>query len=321
MGDGVAPIRGRFAPSPTGDLHLGNARTALLAWLQIRSLGGQFVLRAEDLDPTRSRPEYLDRQIEELRWLGIDWDEGPDVGGEYGPYLQSQRQDAFDDALSRLDRAGLTFDCYCSRKEILAAASAPQAGDDEGPAYPGTCMSRARGAAVGQVGAGQTAVRLRVSPGEICFHDLVMGETCHDPYVETGAFVVRRKDGVAAYQLAVVVDDHLMRISHVLRGADLLASTSRQILLYRALRWEPPLWAHVPLLLGADGARLAKRHGAVSLRELRAKGVTPEAIVGWLAWSAGLTEKVVETEASELVGNFDLARVRRTPTVVESLPF
>ena len=146
MGDGDAPIRGRFAPSPTGDLHLGNARTALLAWLQIRSLGGQFVLRAEDLDPTRSRPEYLDRQIDELRWLGIDWDEGPDIGGGYGPYLQSRRQDAFDAALSRLAAEGLTFDCFCSRKEILAAASAPQAGDDEGPAYPGTCLNRPRAA-------------------------------------------------------------------------------------------------------------------------------------------------------------------------------
>jgi glutamyl-tRNA synthetase len=162
---------------------------------------------------------------------------------------------------------------------------------------------------------------MRVPPGPVCFDDLIMGKRCHEPFLETGAFVVRRKDGVAAYQLAVVVDDHLMRISHVLRGADLLASTSRQVLLYRALGWEPPAWAHVPLMLGPDGARLAKRHGAVSLRELRERGVAPEAIVGWLAWSCGLVERPVDVDPRGLVGGFDLERLPKIPTVVEKLPF
>lgn len=316
------PVRGRFAPSPTGDLHLGNARTALLAWLQVRSAGGEFVLRAEDLDPTRSRPEYLTRQLAELRWLGLGWDEGPDVGGPFGPYLQSDRQDAFATALAELQHKGMTFPCYCSRKEILAAASAPQQGDDEGPAYPGTCLERADSADFAAAGDRRdVAIRMKVPPDPVCFHDLVMGERCSEPLRETGAFVVRRKDGVAAYQLAVVVDDHLMRITHVLRGADLLASTARQILLYRALGWEPPLWAHVPLMLGADAERLAKRHGAVSLGEMRAKGVRPEAIVGWLAWTSGLLDRSEPVEAASLVKDFTIDRLRRTPTVVDTPPF
>ena len=311
-----APIRGRFAPSPTGDLHLGNARTALLAWLQIRRLGGEFVLRAEDLDPTRSRPEYLERQLSELRWLGLDWDEGPDVGGAVGPYLQSERHAAFEAALADLGGRGMTFACHCSRKEIMAAASAPQQGDEEGPAYPGTCLERASGSPESAATRPDVAIRLKVKPGSLCFDDLVMGRRCYEPKRETGAFVVRRKDGVAAYQLAVVVDDHLMGITHVLRGADLLSSTARQLLIFRALGWESPLWAHVPLMLGADGERLAKRHGAVSLGELRARKIRPEAIVGWLAWTSGLLARPEPTPAAALIDEFDIARVRTTPFVV-----
>ncbi len=315
-----APVRGRFAPSPTGELHLGNARTALLAWLQIRSLGGEFVLRAEDLDPTRSRPEYLTRQLEELRWLGIDWDEGPDVGGPFAPYLQSERQEAFAATLTTLADKGMTFACHCSRKEILAAASAPQEGDDEGPAYPGTCLTRSAGTSESALRRPDVAIRMKVGEGRVCFDDLIMGARCYEPFRETGAFVVRRKDGVAAYQLAVVVDDHLMGISHVLRGADLLSSTARQLLVYQALGWEPPLWAHVPLMLGEDGERLAKRHGAVSLGELRAGKVRPEDIVGWLAWSCGLVERPEPTSAASLIGEFDLRRIRTTPFALSGEP-
>ena len=313
-------MRGRFAPSPTGDLHLGNARTALLAWLQARSAGGRFVMRVEDLDLGRVRPGYMERQLEELRWLGLDWDEGPDVGGPHAPYLQSERQERYEAALARLADAGLVFECFCSRKEIAAAASAPHAGDEEGPPYPGRCRLLGPAEVASRRAAAPSALRFVAPPGEVRFHDRLQGELAFRPSVETGDFVVRRKDGVAAYQLAVVVDDAAMEITDVLRGADLLSSTARQLLLYRALALQPPRWAHVPLLVGPDGERLAKRHGAVSLRELRERRVRPEVVVGWLAASCGLAAPGDEMPAGDLVGAFSLDRLPRGPTVLPPLP-
>lgn len=256
-------------------------------------------------------------QLEDLRWLGLDWDEGPDVGGPHAPYRQSERQALYEDALRRLDGRGLLYSCFCTRKEIAAAASAPQGGDDEGPAYPRSCESLTA-MDLERLGRerGTPAVRFRVPPGEVRFHDLLQGEVVADPEREVGDFVVRRKDGVAAYQLAVVVDDAAMEISHVLRGADLLSSTARQLLLYDALGSRPPVWTHVPLLLGPDGERLAKRHGAVSLRELRARGVPPRRVVGWLAATCGLADAGEEAGAGELVDRFDLASL-----AFRSLPF
>ncbi|HEV2149236.1 MAG TPA: tRNA glutamyl-Q(34) synthetase GluQRS, partial [Longimicrobiaceae bacterium] len=294
-------VRGRFAPSPTGRLHLGNARTALLAWLHARSAGGRFVMRVEDLDRGRVRPGYMEAQLDDLRWLGLDWDEGPDVGGPHAPYLQSERRERFAEALGRLEAAGLVYPCYCSRREIAAAASAPHGASDEGPRYAGTCRERPRGA--GEVG-GPAALRFRVPEGEVRFRDAVMGEVAFDPAAETGDFVVRRRDGVAAYQLAVVVDDAAMGITHVVRGADLLSSTARQLLLYRALGLPAPEWLHVPLMLGPDGERLAKRHGAVSLAELRGEGIAPERVVGWLASTCGLAEPGEHVRPAELVPRF-----------------
>ncbi|HEV2130547.1 MAG TPA: tRNA glutamyl-Q(34) synthetase GluQRS, partial [Longimicrobiaceae bacterium] len=258
-------MRGRFAPSPTGELHLGNLRTALLAWLQVRAAGGSFVMRIEDLDQGRVRPGMMEAQLADLRWLGLDWDEGPDVGGAFGPYLQSQRQERYEAALRRLAEQGLLYECFCSRKDIAAALSAPHGPAEEGPRYPGTCRESSAEERAGT----PAALRLRVPPGEVCFQDLLFGRLCFAPAEETGDFVVRRKDGIAAYQLAVVVDDAAMEITHVLRGADLLSSTARQLLLYDALDLPPPEWLHVPLLLGPDGERLSKRHGAVTLREVR----------------------------------------------------
>ena len=317
-------MRGRFAPSPTGELHLGNARTALLAWLQARSAGGRFVLRVEDLDRGRVRPGYREAQLADLCWLGLDWDEGPDVGGPCAPYLQSQRTAGYTQALRRLAAAGRLYACTCSRKDVAAAASAPHADDDEGPRYPGRCAQRA----VGPADVERTtlpdgtpaALRLRVPEREVRFHDAVQGACVFRPADETGDFVVRRKDGAAAYQLAVVVDDDAMRITHVLRGADLLASTARQLLLYDALGLQAPAWAHVPLLLGPDGVRLAKRHGAVTLRELRERGAAPEVLVGWLAASCGLAEPGEAVSPRELVGRFRLERLPREPTRVASVP-
>jgi glutamyl-tRNA synthetase len=308
-------IRGRFAPSPTGRLHLGNARTALLAWLHARSAGGRFVMRVEDLDRGRVRPGYMEAQLDDLRWLGLDWDEGPDVGGPHAPYLQSERRERFAEALRRLEAAGLVYPCFCSRKEVAAAASAPHGPADEGPRYAGACRERPRGAAE----AGRpAALRFRVPPGEVAFHDLLMGPVAFDPEAEAGDFVVRRKDGVAAYQLAVVVDDAAMGITHVVRGADLLASTARQLLLYRALELPAPEWLHVPLMLGADGERLAKRHGAVSLAELRERGVSAARTVGWLASTCGLAEPGEEIAARDLVGRWAVERLPREPTVVDA---
>ena len=316
--------RGRFAPSPTGALHLGNARTALLAWLHARAGGGAFVMRVEDLDAGRVRPGYMETQLEELRWMGLDWDEGPDVGGTHAPYVQSRRLDAYEAALRALAERGLLFACTCSRKDIAGAASAPHMGE-EGPRYPGTCRERVIDPAsvpslLGHARA-EAALRLRVEPGETCFDDLLQGHSCFSPAEETGDFVVRRKDGAPAYQLAVVVDDAAMRITHVVRGGDLLASTARQLLLYRALGLEPPAFLHVPLMLGEDGERLAKRHGSVSLGEARAAGVSPERLCGWLAATCGLADEGETISARDLVARFDVARLTKEPGVVTAASF
>jgi glutamyl-tRNA synthetase len=310
-------LRGRFAPSPTGALHVGNARTALLAWLHARAAGGAFVMRVEDLDVGRVRPGFMETQLDELRWLGLDWDEGPDVGGPFAPYVQSERQARYEAALRRLAERGLLFECTCSRRDIAQAASAPHVGE-EGPRYPGTCRERRVDPSVASItahGRGYFALRVRAEPEMVCFDDGVMGRQCFDPSAE-GDFVVRRKDGVAAYQIAVVVDDAAMGITHVLRGADLLSSTARQIVLYRALDLPIPHFLHVPLMLGPDGERLAKRHGAVSLGELRQAGAAPERVVGWLAATCGLAEPGESLSALALQPRWDPARVSPAPTTV-----
>jgi glutamyl-tRNA synthetase len=311
-------MRFRFAPSPTGHFHLGNIRTALLAWLQARSEGGRFIVRVEDLDAGRVRPQFLVSQLQDLVCVGLDWDEGPVLGGArekgaLGPYLQSARTHLYDDALRALGDRGLVYECSCSRREIIAAASAPHGPPDEGPAYPGTCRERL----VPPIGG--SALRFRVPEGPVCFDDAIHGSRCFEPAAEVGDFVIRRKDGVAAYQLAVVVDDAAMKITHVLRGSDLLASTARQILLYRALDLTPPHWAHVPLMVERGGDRLAKRAGSLSVEAVRQRGVEPERLVGWLAYTAGISDRDVEASPSDLIGGFDLARLPREDTPV-SIP-
>jgi glutamyl-tRNA synthetase len=312
----MSEVRGRFAPSPSGELHLGNARTALLAWLQARSAGGRFVMRVEDLDPGRSRVEHIRSQLDDLRWLGLDWDEGPGVGGEFGPYLQSERHALYSVALQRLHDQGLTYPCFCTRREIAAAASAPHAEDDEGPPYSGRCAALSVNAI--SESDRPAALRLRVPVRELDFEDGVAGRQTYRPHLETGDFVVRRKDGVASYQLAVVVDDAAMRITHVVRGADLLSSTARQLLLYEALGLQPPVWIHVPLLLGSDGERLSKRHGAVSIREYRESGAEPARLVGWLAASCGLAAAGEEITATQLLPRFSLATLCQSESHVAS---
>ncbi|CUH96727.1 Glutamyl-Q tRNA(Asp) synthetase [Propionispora sp. 2/2-37] len=301
-------LRGRFAPSPTGHMHLGNAWTALLAWLQVRSAGGTMVLRMEDLDPDRSRPAYAAALQVDLRWLGLDWDEGPDAGGDYGPYCQSVRSEFYQEAFERLAAAGRTYPCYCTRAELAAAA--PHASDGE-QRYPGTCRNRK----VSRTDR-KPAMRLLVPPGSISYSDLLYGEIQQNIEQSVGDFVLRRSDGVYAYQLAVVVDDAAMHITHVLRGNDLIASTPRQLLLYRLLSLKQPVFTHVPLLLGQDGSRLSKRHGDLSLTILRRRGIRPEQIVGYLACQAGLIPEYSAVEAKELIACFDISRLAKKPVVI-----
>jgi glutamyl-tRNA synthetase len=286
----VNVVRGRYAPSPTGDLHLGNLRTALLAWLFARSAQGRFVLRVEDLDRPRVRPGATERMLDDLRWLGLDWDEGPDCGGPYAPYTQSERIEIYQQYLQRLRDAGLVYPCYCSRAEIAQAASAPQQGAEEGPRYPGTCrhLTTARRRAYEASGR-RPSLRFRVDGARVVtFVDLLAGPTRQHVQRAVGDFIICRSDGIFAYQFAVVVDDALMHINQIVRGADLLSSTARQLLLYEALGFPPPIFAHVPLMLDEQGKRLAKRIQSTGIAPLRAAGMAPAQIIGQLAASCGL---------------------------------
>jgi len=302
--------RGRYAPSPTGELHVGNASTALLAWLSVRSRGGAFVIRVEDLDLNRARPELVARILDDLRWLGLDWDEGPDLGGPHAPYAQGQRSGLYAAAFERLRRAERVYPCFCSRRDVAAAASAPQGAGDEIP-YPGTCRALAPDVAASRIEAGERhSWRFRAG-ASVGFGDLVCGRYGdREEDGEPGDFVVLRADGVAAYQLAVVVDDSAMRIREVVRGDDLLPSTVKQLLLYRALELEPPRFGHVPLLLGPDRVRLAKRHAASALSDLRARGLPAEQVLGRLAEALGLRPDARPVAAHALVPGFDLSRLR-----------
>lgn len=316
MAQGTQGSRGRFAPSPSGFMHLGNAWTALLAWLDIRSRGGAMVLRMEDLDPDRSRPEYAEHLLEDLRWLGLDWDEGPDIGGRCGPYRQSERTGLYEDAFRRLREQGLVYPCFCSRAELRTVASAPHPGETE-LCYSGRCAALDEAAKDRLLSLGRRpSFRLRVGAARIGFTDGLFGPQVQDLKSTCGDFVIRRADGVFAYQLAVVVDDREMGIDRIVRGADLLASTPRQIHLWRLLGGQPPSFLHVPLLVGEDGDRLSKRHGSLSIRALRSAGVRPETIVGQLAAWAGLSDRPEPASAAELIGEFEIPRLPRQPVIV-----
>lgn len=307
--------RGRFAPTPSGLLHIGNVWTALLAWLQIRHAGGDFVLRVEDLDQPRSRPVYREQALVDLRWLGLDWDEGPDVGGLHRPYDQSARLERYDAALQHLRQTGRLYPCYCSRAELLAMASAPHGLSSEGPAYLGTCRSLTAEERDAKAMLKDPSLRFLVDELPLSFDDLVQGEQNFPPGMG-GDFVVQRADGIIGYQLAVVVDDAAMGITDVLRGADLLDSTPRQLMLYEALGYAPPTFAHVPLVLGVDGERLAKRNRSTTVVGLREAGVSPEQVIGCLGYLAGLLDRPEPVRAAELVRSFDLRQIPRDPVVL-----
>jgi glutamyl-tRNA synthetase len=294
-----------LAPSPTGAQHVGNARTYLIAWLSTRSQGGSVALRIEDIDSPRVKPGADSQLLDDLKWLGLDWDGSPVV--------QSQRLARYEEALRRLQAEELVYPCTCSRTDVAGAASAPHAAH-EGPAYPGTCSSRR---VVDAAGLGNRPIAWRFRASEFpTFPDGYQGRVHVDPATFGGDFVVWKSAGTPAYQLAVVVDDADMGISEVVRGADLIPSTPRQIMLYRALGLTPPHFVHIPLVVGPDGRRLAKRHGDTRLAALRDAGVSSESLVGLLAWSCGWLPDPKRARPAELLPRFRLARIPPQPFVL-----
>ena len=291
----LSGYRGRIAPSPTGLLHKGHARTFHTAWKRAREAGGCILLRNDDLDHLRCRPEFVEAMIEDLKWLGLTWDEGPGCEGDFGPYEQSQRREFYLETFHKLRETGHLYPCFCSRKDIQQALAAPHEGDDE-PVYPGSCrdlnIGDGEGVPVKQwCRSGLSAKtadgkrhrvswRFRVEEGrEVRFQDGGFGEQVFVAGRDFGDFVVWRSDDFPAYHLAVVTDDHAMGITEVVRGEDLLRSTARQILLYEALGWKVPEWFHCPLVRDENGERLAKRSESKGIRVLREKGISPEEVL------------------------------------------
>ena len=303
-------VTGRFAPSPSGRIHLGNILCCLLAWLSARQKGGRVILRIEDLDIARCPRRYGEQMCRDIQWLGLDWDEGPVIGGPSGPYEQSRRTALYQAALRRLEAQGLVYPCFCTRAE-LHAASAPHREDGQ-VVYPGTCRGlTAEQAAERARRTGRApALRLWVPEEEITFPDGHMGEYREWLPADCGDFLLRRSDGIFAYQLAVVVDDAAMGVTEVVRGADLLASTPRQLLLYRLLGLEAPAFYHFPLLLGSDGQRLSKRNADAGLDTLGERYTAPE-ILGKLAYLAGFNPSAEPRSGESLLEDFAWERVPR----------
>ena len=284
----MSAYRGRIAPSPTGYLHLGHARTFWIAQQRAEAAGGTLILRNDDLDGPRCRPEFSTAAIEDLKWFGFRWQEGPDIGGPHGPYTQSERMPLYIEAFERLRAGGFIYPCTCSRQDVLRALSAPHEGEEE-PLYPGTC--RPPKPIVSPRPRDEINWRFRIPDGEIVsFHDENFGEQRAVAGRDFGDFLVWRKDGFPSYQLACTVDDALMHITEVVRGADLITSTFRQLLVFRALGWTPPAFFHCELMNDETGTRLAKRNDALSLRTLRAGGWTPEELHSAMH-KAGVREK------------------------------
>lgn len=311
-------IRVRFAPSPTGPLHIGGARSALFNWLFARRYGGTYIVRIEDTDLERSSRQSEENILNSLRWLGLDWDEGVDVGGPYGPYRQTERLDIYSRYSETLLEKGLAYRCYCSEEELAAEREALMA-KGELPRYLGRCRALTEEDCRRHEAAGRKpVVRFRVPAGEaVVIKDLVRGEVsfaCSD----IGDFIIMKSDGIPTYNFAVVVDDHTMDISHVIRAEEHLSNTPRQILLYDALGWAKPEFAHVSLILGKDRSKMSKRHGATAIEQYRDKGYLPETLVNFLAllgWSPGGEEEVFALD--ELKQQFSLDRVAKSPAVFD----
>jgi glutamyl-tRNA synthetase len=315
--DSRADIRVRFAPSPTGHLHVGGARTALFNWLFARSRGGKFILRIEDTDQVRSTEESYKAIIDALKWLGLDWDEGPLVGGDYGPYFQSQRRHLYRQWAENLLADGKAYCCFCSQDDV--ARRKVERGEPAASPYDRQCRSLAPDEAARLVAEGKTHVLRFKMPleGETVFHDLVHGRVAFQN-ANLEDFILIKSDGFPTYNFAATVDDMLMKISHIMRGDDHISNTPRQLAVYRAFAVEPPLFAHVPLIMGADKTRLSKRHGATSVAQFELDGYLPEAMTNYLAllgWSYDAETSLFG--ASDLVQKFSLEKVSSTPAVFD----
>ncbi|REK71150.1 tRNA glutamyl-Q(34) synthetase GluQRS [Paenibacillus paeoniae] len=295
--------RGRFAPTPSGMLHIGNAFSALASWLQMRQIGGEFLLRIENIDKPRSRPVFAEQQLDDLLWLGIDWDEGPRIGGPFAPYEQSKREPLYEAALDVLRNNGRIYPCYCSRSELASIASAPHGLSSEGPAYPGLCRHLTSEERAYKAQKKTPSLRFIMPEEAITFQDGISGTMRYDGEA-LGDFIVKRADGIFSYQLAVTVDDAAMGITDVLRGADLLDSTPRQLALYEALDLAPPSFSHVPLVADEYGKRLSKRDKSLTLASLRETGVAPERLIGAIAYTAGWRDRLEPLAAQELISHY-----------------
>jgi glutamyl-tRNA synthetase len=309
--------RVRFAPSPTGHLHIGNARTAILNWLFARHSGGTFILRIEDTDVERSTKESEASIYQDLRWLRLDWDEGPDVGGPVGPYRQSERLEIYREHAERLIVSGHAYYCYCTPEELEARREvALKTG--QLPRYDGRCRNLTPAERAAKENAGRKpVVRFAAPDKDFAFDDLVKGRVTFPPDA-LGDFVLLRSDGLPTYNYAVVVDDHLMQISHVIRGDDHVSNTPKQIMIYEAFAWSPPQFCHIPLILGPDRERLSKRHGATSVDEYASKGYLPEALINFLSllgWSSQTGEEILSRE--RLIKEFDFSRLTHAAAVFD----
>lgn len=311
-------VRVRFAPSPTGPPHIGNVRTALFNWLFARHHGGKFILRIEDTDVARRVPGSLEAILDGLRWLGLQWDEGPEVGGPYGPYFQSERLHLYREYAERLIESGHAYRCYCTTEELAQMRQEQQA-RNEAVGYDRRCRflspaERAKKEAASLASVVRFAIPLE---GETTYHDLLRGDvTIQNSVLDD--FVMLKSDGYPTYHFAVVVDDHLMKITHVLRADEWIPSTPRHVMLYRALGWELPQFAHLPIILGPDRSKLSKRHGATSITAYREEGYLPEALVNFLAllgWSYSGETDIFSCD--ELISRFDLDRVGKTAAVFD----
>lgn len=311
--------RVRFAPSPTGYLHIGGARTALFNWLFARKTGGTFILRIEDTDQDRSRDDLVQPLLDSMRWLGLNWDEGPEVGGEYGPYFQSQRRSLHVEAAQRLVDEGKAYRCYCTQEEL---AQMRQEARERGQVfrYTGRCRHLTPEEIAQREEQGLPYVIRVVGPspdGEITVNDLIHGPVTF-ANTELDDFIIMKSDGSPTYNFACVVDDYSMAISHVLRAEEHLSNTPRQLYLYELLGYQPPAFGHVPMVLAPDRAKLSKRHGAVAVEEFRQAGYLPEAILNYIAllgWSPGDDREIMSI--SEMIDAFSLERISRTPAIYD----
>ena len=311
----TSDVRVRFAPSPTGLLHIGNARTALFNYLFAKRHQGTLVLRIEDTDVERSTDVSIGRILEDLGWMGIHWDEGPDHGGPDGPYRQSERLSIYRDYTERLRQAGQAYKCFCSN-ERLEALRKEQLSRGKMPRYDGRCLSLSEQEITRMESTGlRPAIRFRVGKGSVLFDDGIHGKMRFDTE-GIGDFIIVRSDGMAAYNFACVIDDHSMHVSHVIRGDDHLSNTPRQILIYQALGWQPPAFAHHPLILGSDRSPLSKRHGATAVSQYREEGFLPEALLNYLVllgWTPPSGEEVLPLE--RMVEEFSLSAISRNAPI------